>query len=77
MEISEIYNGSQWAHDILLVNKAGAHGIYHGPILHPVKKVKLFYFRITNMQATGLLDKWKFIYWPKSEKSCPVRVLSV
>ena len=24
MEISEIYNGSQWAHDIFLVNKAGA-----------------------------------------------------
>ena len=24
MEMSEIYNGSQWAHDIFLVNKAGA-----------------------------------------------------
>ena len=24
MEISEIYNGSQWAHDMLLVNKARA-----------------------------------------------------
>ena len=24
MEMSEIYNGSQWAHDILLVNKARA-----------------------------------------------------
>ena len=24
MEKSEIYNGSQWAHDIFLVNKAGA-----------------------------------------------------
>ena len=24
MKISEIYNGSQWAHDIFLVNKAGA-----------------------------------------------------
>ena len=24
MEMSEIYNGSQWAHDMLLVNKAGA-----------------------------------------------------
>ena len=23
MEMSEIYNGSQWAHDIFLVNKAG------------------------------------------------------
>ena len=24
MEMSEIYNGSQWAHNIFLVNKAGA-----------------------------------------------------
>ena len=24
MEMSEIYNGSQWAHDIFLVNKAVA-----------------------------------------------------
>ena len=24
MEMSENYNGSQWAHDIFLVNKAGA-----------------------------------------------------
>ena len=24
MEMSQIYNGSQWAHDIFLVNKAGA-----------------------------------------------------
>ena len=24
MEMFEIYNGSQWAHDIFLVNKAGA-----------------------------------------------------
>ena len=24
MEMTEIYNGSQWAHDIFLVNKAGA-----------------------------------------------------
>ena len=24
MEMSEIHNGSQWAHDIFLVNKAGA-----------------------------------------------------
>ena len=24
MEMSEIYNGSPWAHDIFLVNKAGA-----------------------------------------------------
>ena len=24
MEMSKIYNGSQWAHDIFLVNKAGA-----------------------------------------------------
>ena len=24
MEMSEIYNGSQWAHDVFLVNKAGA-----------------------------------------------------
>ena len=24
MEMSEIYNGSHWAHDIYLVNKAGA-----------------------------------------------------
>ena len=24
MEMSEIYNGSQWAHDIFLVNKTGA-----------------------------------------------------
>ena len=24
MEMSEIYNGSQWAHDIFLVNKAEA-----------------------------------------------------
>ena len=24
MEMSEDYNGSQWAHDIFLVNKAGA-----------------------------------------------------
>ena len=24
MKMSEIYNGSQWAHDIFLVNKAGA-----------------------------------------------------
>ena len=24
MEMSEIYNGSQWAHDIFLMNKAGA-----------------------------------------------------
>ena len=24
MEMSEIYTGSQWAHDIFLVNKAGA-----------------------------------------------------
>ena len=24
MEMSEIYNGSQWAHDIFRVNKAGA-----------------------------------------------------
>ena len=24
MEISEIYNGSQWAHDKFLVNKVGA-----------------------------------------------------
>ena len=23
-KMSEIYNGNQWAHDILLVNKAGA-----------------------------------------------------
>ena len=23
MEMSEIYNGNQWAHDIFLVNKAG------------------------------------------------------
>ena len=23
MEMSKIYNGSQWAHDIFLVNKAG------------------------------------------------------
>ena len=34
MEISEIYNGSQWAHDIFLVNKAGATE-YNGQILHP------------------------------------------
>ena len=24
MKVSEIYTGSQWAHDIFLVNKAGA-----------------------------------------------------
>ena len=24
MEMSETYNGSQWAHDLFLVNKAGA-----------------------------------------------------
>ena len=35
MEMSEIYNGSQWAHDIYLVNKAGATE-YHRPMLHPV-----------------------------------------
>ena len=36
MEMSEIYNGSQWAHDIFLVNKAGAMEYYHGPILQHV-----------------------------------------
>ena len=34
MEMSEIYNASQWAHDIFLVNKARAME-YHGPILYP------------------------------------------
>ena len=27
MELSEIYNGSQWAHEIFLVNKAGSRNI--------------------------------------------------
>ena len=35
MEMSDIYKGSQWAHDIFLVNKAGATE-YQGPILDPV-----------------------------------------
>ena len=49
MKMSEIYNGSQWAHDIFLVNKAGAMEYITG---RSSTLLMIFFFPFT-VQCTG------------------------
>ena len=44
MEMFEIYNGSQWAHDIFLVNKAGATEYIMGRS-STLTRIKLLYLK--------------------------------
>ena len=63
MEMSEIYNGSQWAHDIFLVNKAGATEYITGRLYYR-KFVQLYSQNIAslvvNSASSGLCDG--FVY---------------
>ena len=49
MEMFEIYNGSQWAHDIFLVNKAGATEYITGQSYLPVTDQSFRRYRLSSV----------------------------
>ena len=70
MEMSEIYNGSQWAHDLFLVNKAGAteyitdrsYPLFHDTVIrftvvHGLFYIYSLYYSLSNEPSHKILDE--------------------